>query len=118
MGSLVDAHPPLPEQEQSFAAILRGVEDITRLEVNIGKLAVEPFYFLAREWLEDIYQGEKPYPLYSIFCNSRFCKRQTLSPFSPPKVALREDQDFIGFFYCTSQRAKLHLLAHITTYFG
>jgi hypothetical protein len=41
-----------------------GVEDLARLEVNIGELAVEPRYLLFRERFEDVHQGKQPYSLF------------------------------------------------------
>src|SRR5215207_6069790 len=58
VGRLVHPHPPLLEQEELLATVLGGVEDLTRLEVNVRKFAVEPFYLLFRQQLEDVHQGE------------------------------------------------------------
>src|SRR5215208_6106949 len=58
VGRLVHPHPPLLEQEELLATVLGGVEDLTRLEVNVRKFAVEPFYLLFRQRLEDVHQRE------------------------------------------------------------
>src|SRR5215211_5276045 len=86
IGSLVDAHPPLPEHEQPLGAIFGGVEDLAPLQVNIGKLAVELAYLLLGERLKDVNQGKE--------ADSFFQRR----PITFPLLACRQYYIFCTYF--------------------
>ncbi len=66
-GRFVYPHPALPENKKRLAEIHWGIEGLTRLDVGVQVLPVEPRQLFVRERLQDIHQGEK---LYAFLCEA------------------------------------------------